>query len=92
MNMATIQWHRSFPHRGGAVSITRLSHGWRVRKDEREEEALSLIDAFEAVLGHKVRDGDLGFIMTVLVFDMGSQLDTGSASPSVSVPFARHPF
>jgi hypothetical protein len=69
MDLATIQWHRSFPYHGGAVSITRLSRGWRVSKDGQEEEALSLIDAFEAVRGRKVSDDDLSFILTVLAFD-----------------------
>ena len=69
MDLATIQWHRSFPYHGGAVSITRLSRGWRVSKDEREGEAVSLIEALEAVRGRKVSDDDLSFVLMVLAFD-----------------------
>jgi hypothetical protein len=69
MDLATIQWHRSFPYHGGVVSITRLSRGWRVGKDGREGEALSLIEAFEAVRGRRASVDDLSFILTVLAFD-----------------------
>jgi hypothetical protein len=72
MSLATIQWHRSFPYHDGAVSITRLSHGWRVRKDEREEEAASLIDAFEAVRERRISQHDLSFILNVLTFDIST--------------------
>lgn len=75
MDVATIQWHRSFPHHGGAVSITRLSRGWRVSKDGREAEARSLIEAFEDVRGRKVSDDDLSFILMVLAFDTPDDLD-----------------
>jgi hypothetical protein len=69
MDLATIQWHRSFPYHGGAASITRLSRGWRLSLNGRETEAQSLIEAFESVRGCKVTDDDLRFILTVLAFD-----------------------
>jgi hypothetical protein len=75
MDVATIQWHRSFPYRGGAVSVTRLSRGWRVCKDGQEGEALSLIEAFEVMRGRRVSDDDLSFIMAVLAFDTPADLD-----------------
>ena len=74
MDLATIQWHRSFPYHGGAVSITRLSRGWRISKDGQEGEAVSLIEAFEDVRGRKVSNDDLSFILTVLEFDTPDDL------------------
>jgi hypothetical protein len=75
MDLATIQWHRSFPYHGGAASITRFSRGWRVSMDRREGEGVSLIEAFEAVRRRKVSDDDLRFILTVLAFDSAEDLD-----------------
>ena len=75
MDLATIQWHRSFPYHGGAVSITRLSRGWRVSMDGQEGEALSLIEAFEAMRRRRASDDDLRFILTVLALDSPDDLD-----------------
>jgi len=75
MDLATIQWHRSFPFRSGAASITRLRRGWRVSIDGREGEGVSLIEAFEAVRRRKVSDEDLRFILTVLAFDSAEDLE-----------------
>jgi hypothetical protein len=69
VDLATIQWHRSFPYHGGAVSITRLSREWRVNMDGREGDAVSLIEAFEAARRRRASDDDLRFILTVLAFD-----------------------
>ena len=75
MGLATIQWHRSLPYHGGAVSITRLSRGWRVSMDGQEGEALSLIEAFEAMRRRRASDDDLRFILTVLALDTPDDLD-----------------
>jgi len=57
------------------VSITRLSRGWRVSMDGQEGEALSLIEAFEAMRRRRASDDDLRFILTVLALDSPDDLD-----------------
>jgi hypothetical protein len=75
MDLATIEWHRSFPYHGSAASITRFSRGWRVSMDGRDGEGASLIEAFEAVRRRKVSDDDLRFVLTVLAFDSAQEID-----------------
>jgi hypothetical protein len=70
MGLATVRWHRSFRYRDGDVSVTRLNHGWRVRTNGHEEDAASLIEAFEAAQGGRATDDDLRFILTVLASDV----------------------
>jgi hypothetical protein len=74
MTLTTLHWRRSFPYQGGNVSITRFEHGWRVRMNEHETEAVSLIEAFETLRGRAVSDDDLRFILNVLAFDCADDL------------------
>lgn len=59
--------HESFPYGNADATVTRLAHGWRITVGTRTADGLTLVDAFETLLGGKhIGLAEMGVVVAAL--------------------------
>lgn len=59
-------WARPLPYRSTRIVVERLPHGWRLTLGARTAEQLTLVDAFESLLGHHAGNDELAVVLAAL--------------------------
>jgi len=64
-----VERYRSFPYREATLEVTRLPHRWRIAVGPSTAEGLTLVDAFETLLGRHIGDEELIVVLAALRWD-----------------------
>jgi hypothetical protein len=59
-------WARQLPYRSTHVVVERLPRGWRLTLNSSAVEKLTLVEAFETLLGHNARNDELAVVLAAL--------------------------
>lgn len=70
-------WTHTFPYRGGEVTVARLLRGWRLVSGERTSKGVTLVDAFERLLGRTVKDEEMRVVVAALERNKRALSDSG---------------
>jgi hypothetical protein len=62
-------WTQAFPYRDSEVTVVRLLRGWRLVAADRTSKGLTLVDAFEHLLGRPVKDEEMRVVVNALERD-----------------------